>query len=94
MKNNQQNLHRNSVEYTQRNSENSEGGGGVSSFEWKKIRLVLKKLRAIDKLKMKQANGETLEEVQMPKIKRRTTLEKSNLLWSDSVDYFYNNYQS
>ncbi|KAH3679209.1 hypothetical protein WICPIJ_008678 [Wickerhamomyces pijperi] len=43
--------------------------GGVQSLEEKKIRALLKKLRAIEQLKMKQAGGESLEDTQILKIK-------------------------
>lgn len=43
--------------------------GGVQSLEEKKIRALLKKLRAIEQLKMKQANAEPLEDTQILKIK-------------------------
>lgn len=66
----------------------TEGGsviGGVASMEDKKVRSLLKKLRAIELLKMKQANGETLEDTQVSKIQKeediRTDLE--NLGWSE-----------
>lgn len=44
--------------------------GGVASLEEKKIRSLLKKLRAIESLKMKQASGEALEDTQVSKIKK------------------------
>ncbi|GMM34541.1 hypothetical protein DASC09_018660 [Saccharomycopsis crataegensis] len=43
--------------------------GGVVSLEEKKIRSLLKKLRAIETLKMKQAAGDNLEDTQVLKIK-------------------------
>jgi translation initiation factor 2A len=42
-------------------------GGGTSAHE-KKIRSLLKKLRAIEELKMRQAGGERLETTQLQKI--------------------------
>lgn len=42
--------------------------GGVFSLEEKKIRNLLKKLRSIEKLKVKQANGDFLEKTQVLKI--------------------------
>jgi len=43
----------------------SPGGGGPQD---KKIRSLLKKIRAIDDLKMRQAGGEKLEDTQVKKI--------------------------
>jgi translation initiation factor 2A len=42
-------------------------GGGGSSHD-KKVRSLLKKLRAIEELKMRQAGGERLEATQVQKI--------------------------
>lgn len=44
------------------------GGGGSGTLEQKKLRGLLKKLRAIDDLKMRLAAGEKLEDTQMKKI--------------------------
>lgn len=77
----------NSVESIKKENDNSGSGviGGVSSLEEKKIRSLLKKLRAIETLKMKQANGETLEDTQVSKIKKEDDIRKElHLLgWSD-----------
>lgn len=53
--------------------------GGIVSLEEKKIRSLLKKLRAIEGLKMKQAGGETLEDTQVNKIKKEDEI-RSELL--------------
>ncbi|KAK6464793.1 eukaryotic translation initiation factor eIF2A-domain-containing protein [Scheffersomyces coipomensis] len=50
--------------------------GGVISLEEKKIRSLLKKLRAIEQLKMKQATGEALEDTQVSKIKKEDDIRK------------------
>ncbi|KAL7663535.1 Eukaryotic translation initiation factor 2A [[Candida] zeylanoides] len=65
-----------------------EGGsvvGGTSSFEDKKIRSLLKKLRAIEQLKMKQASGEPLEDTQVSKIQKEEEIRKELevLGWSE-----------
>lgn len=59
--------------------------GGVVSLEEKKIRSLLKKLRAIEMLKMKQAGGEPLEDTQVSKIKKEDDIRKelSALGWSE-----------
>lgn len=59
--------------------------GGVTSLEEKKIRSLLKKLRAIETLKMKQAVGEPLEDTQVSKIKKEDDIRKelNQLGWSD-----------
>lgn len=59
--------------------------GGISSIEEKKIRSLLKKLRAIETLKMKQANGDTLEDTQINKIKKEDEIrhDLGVLGWSD-----------
>lgn len=59
--------------------------GGVALLEDKKIRLLLKKLRAIETLKMKQAQGEPLEDTQVLKIKTEDTVrnELSALGWTE-----------
>lgn len=59
--------------------------GGVSSIEEKRIRSLLKKLRAIEGLKMKQAYGEELEETQISKINKEEEIrrELANLGWSE-----------
>lgn len=59
--------------------------GGVSSVEEKRIRSLLKKLRAIEALKMKQAYGETLEDTQVSKIKKEEEIRKEleSLGWSE-----------
>ena len=46
----------------------SPGGGAMSGEQGKKIRSLLKKIRAIDELKMRQAAGEKLEDTQVKKI--------------------------
>ncbi|KAG2733455.1 hypothetical protein G9P44_002980 [Scheffersomyces stipitis] len=66
----------------------SQGGvvvGGVASLEEKKIRSLLKKLRAIETLKMKQASGEPLEDTQVSKINKEDDIRKelSALGWND-----------
>lgn len=53
--------------------------GGVASLEEKKIRSLLKKLRAIEGLKMKQAGGETLEDTQVSKIKKEDEIRNELL---------------
>lgn len=59
--------------------------GGIVSLEEKKIRSLLKKLRAIETLKMKQAVGEPLEDTQISKINKEDELrsELSSLGWTD-----------
>lgn len=59
--------------------------GGVVSLEEKKIRLLLKKLRAIETLKMKQAQGEPLEDTQVSKINKEDDIRKelSELGWAE-----------
>lgn len=59
--------------------------GGVVSLEEKKIRSLLKKLRAIETLKMKQANGEPLEDTQVSKIQKEDDIrsELGLLGWSE-----------
>lgn len=59
--------------------------GGVVSLEEKKIRLLLKKLRAIETLKMKQALGEPLEDTQVSKINKEGDIRKelSDLGWTE-----------
>lgn len=59
--------------------------GGVVSLEEKKIRSLLKKLRAIETLKMKQAQGEFLEDTQVSKINKEDDIRKelSDLGWSE-----------
>lgn len=59
--------------------------GGVVSLEEKKIRALLKKLRAIESLKMKQASGEPLEDTQVSKIQKEDDIrsELTLLGWSE-----------
>ncbi|KAL6453852.1 SPBC4B4.04 Eukaryotic translation initiation factor 2A [Candida maltosa Xu316] len=59
--------------------------GGVASLEDKKIRSLLKKLRAIEQLKMKQASGETLEDTQVIKISKEDEIrsELNTLGWNE-----------
>ncbi|OBA20338.1 eIF2A-domain-containing protein [Metschnikowia bicuspidata var. bicuspidata NRRL YB-4993] len=59
--------------------------GGVVSMEEKKIRALLKKLRAIEALKMRQAGGEQLEETQINKINKEDEIrqELGFLGWSE-----------
>lgn len=59
--------------------------GGVVSLEEKKIRSLLKKLRAIETLKMKQAGGEPLEDTQVSKINKEDDIRKelSELGWTE-----------
>ena len=59
--------------------------GGVASLEEKKIRSLLKKLRAIEQLKMKQASGETLEDTQVIKISKEDEIrsELQTLGWNE-----------
>ncbi|KAG5421789.1 hypothetical protein I9W82_000881 [Candida metapsilosis] len=59
--------------------------GGVVSVEEKKIRSLLKKLRAIEQLKMKQASGEPLEDTQVVKISKEEEIraELSTLGWTE-----------
>lgn len=59
--------------------------GGVVSLEEKKIRSLLKKLRAIETLKMKQALGEPLEDTQVSKINKEDDIraELGTLGWSE-----------
>lgn len=59
--------------------------GGVASLEEKKIRSLLKKLRAIEQLKMKQAAGETLEDTQVVKISKEDEIraELQTLGWNE-----------
>lgn len=57
--------------------------GGVCSIEEKKIRNLLKKLRAIESLKIKQENNEHLEDTQILKIQTESSVRKEleNLGW-------------
>ncbi|KAH3679852.1 hypothetical protein WICMUC_000595 [Wickerhamomyces mucosus] len=59
--------------------------GGIQSIEEKKIRGLLKKLRAIESLKMKQANNEPLEDTQVLKIatEDKVRAELAVLGWSE-----------
>lgn len=59
--------------------------GGVVSLEEKKIRSLLKKLRAIETLKMKQALGEPLEDTQVSKINKEDDIRKElgDLGWAE-----------
>lgn len=59
--------------------------GGVVSLEEKKMRNLLKKLRAIEVLKLKQANGESLELTQISKIatEEKVREELTALGWKD-----------
>lgn len=59
--------------------------GGVFSIEEKKIRSLLKKLRAIEQLKLKQAAGDPLEDTQVSKIKKEDDIrqELTALGWSE-----------
>ncbi|KAI5949692.1 hypothetical protein CANMA_005500 [Candida margitis] len=59
--------------------------GGIVSVEEKKIRSLLKKLRAIEQLKMKQAGGEPLEDTQVIKISKEDEIrsELSTLGWTE-----------
>ncbi|KAH3660253.1 hypothetical protein OGAPHI_007458 [Ogataea philodendri] len=58
--------------------------GGVISYEEKKIRNLLKKLRAIEQLKQKKDNGEFLEDTQVLKIQTESQVRKelASLGWS------------
>lgn len=70
---------------SQKSSDVGTVAGGVASLEEKKIRSLLKKLRAIETLKMKQANGESLEDTQVSKMKKEDDIRKELLLlgWSE-----------
>ncbi|KAG7842319.1 hypothetical protein KL942_001057 [Ogataea angusta] len=59
--------------------------GGVISYEEKKIRNLLKKLRAIEQLKVKKENGEFLEDTQVLKIQTEPQVrrELASLGWSE-----------
>ncbi|QPG72749.1 hypothetical protein FOA43_000050 [Brettanomyces nanus] len=59
--------------------------GGVFSFEEKKIRNLLKKLRSIEKLKVKQGNGDFLEKTQVLKIETEPQVRKEleSLGWTE-----------
>lgn len=59
--------------------------GGVSSIEDKRVRSLLKKLRSIETLKMKQAYGEPLEETQVSKIHKEDEIRKelASLGWTE-----------
>lgn len=61
--------------------------GGAVSLEEKKIRSLLKKLRAIETLKVKRAQGESLEDTQVSKINKEDELrrELTKLGWSVSL---------
>ncbi|KAK7519946.1 eukaryotic translation initiation factor-like protein subunit eIF2A [Phyllosticta citriasiana] len=50
--------------------------GGAGSNQDKKVRSLLKKLRAIDDLKMRQAGGEKLEDTQVKKIQTEESIRK------------------
>lgn len=75
------------VEEKMEDKKESAGGvvGGVVSVEEKKIRSLLKKLRAIEGLKMKQASGEKLEDTQVLKIgtEDKVRAELEALGWKD-----------
>lgn len=78
----------NEVKQTTEKMANFEMGsvvGGVSSVEEKRIRSLLKKLRAIEALKMKQAYGETLEDTQISKINKEDEIRKEleSLGWAE-----------
>jgi translation initiation factor 2A len=51
----------------------SPGGGGPAE---KKVRSLLKKIRAIEDLKMRQAGGEKLEDTQVKKIGTEESIRK------------------
>ncbi|OJJ43389.1 hypothetical protein ASPZODRAFT_28396 [Penicilliopsis zonata CBS 506.65] len=51
-------------------------GGAASTAQDKKIRGLLKKIRAIDELKMRLASGEKLEDTQMKKIQTEDSVRK------------------
>lgn len=59
--------------------------GGIVSLEDKKIRALLKKLRAIEALKMKQASGEKLENTQVSKMQKEDEIrgELNQLGWDE-----------
>lgn len=59
--------------------------GGIVSLEEKQIRSLLKKLRAIETLKMKQASGEPLEDTQVSKINKEDEIRQKlgELGWSE-----------
>lgn len=59
--------------------------GGVFSIEEKKIRNLLKKLRAIESLKIKQSNGDFLEDTQILKISTEDSVRKEleSLGWKE-----------
>lgn len=59
--------------------------GGIVSLEEKQIRSLLKKLRAIETLKMKQASGEPLEDTQVSKINKEGEIRQKlgELGWSE-----------
>lgn len=59
--------------------------GGIVSLEEKKIRSLLKKLRAIEALRMRQAGGEQLEETQIDKINKEDEIRLglASLGWSE-----------
>jgi translation initiation factor 2A len=70
---------------SQQPQEDSLIAGGVQSIEDKKIRSLLKKLRAIEGLKLKQANNEALEETQVLKIETESKVrqELAQLGWNE-----------
>ena len=61
----------------------SPGGGGTAGD--KKVRALLKKLRAIDDLKMRRAGGEKLEGTQIKKMDTEDEVrrELENLGWNE-----------
>jgi len=52
------------------------GGTGAKEPQDKKVRALLKKIRAIEELKMRQATGEKLEDTQVKKIQTEGTVRK------------------
>ncbi|VEU21384.1 DEKNAAC102696 [Brettanomyces naardenensis] len=82
------------------NSDNGEDNGneslivgGVFSLEEKKIRNLLKKLRSIQKLKVKQTNGDFLEKTQVLKIQTESQVRKEleSLGWKEGQSETGNN---
>jgi translation initiation factor 2A len=52
------------------------GGTGAKEPQDKKVRALLKKIRAIEELKMRQASGEKLEDTQVKKIQTEGAVRK------------------
>ncbi|KAG0674414.1 hypothetical protein C6P40_000406 [Pichia californica] len=88
--NSNSNLNSNSTTSSNNNTNNSDSlvVGGVFSIEEKKIRNLLKKLRAIEALKLKHSNFEHLEDTQILKIQTEDSVRKEleSLGWKGELN--------